>query len=150
MNLKKNFNTDSLKKHLEIIEINPDISYLTENQKKVISYLIEATKIIDDVFFIQKYRRNLELKEEIKNLNDKKLLTYFTIQQGAFDQFNNNESYIEGIERNDRSGFYPEDLTINEWETFLKNHIDEKNVFISNWTVITRDKSELNAIPYSQ
>ncbi|HPO48828.1 MAG TPA: hypothetical protein PLO89_00740, partial [Spirochaetota bacterium] len=91
MKFKKGFNPGELKGKLKIIEISPDVSYLTDNQKKVIEYLIEASKIINDVFYIQKYRENLNLKSKIENLNDKKITTYFTIQQGPFNQFRDNE-----------------------------------------------------------
>ena len=120
MNFNENYEPDKINKYLEIIDISPDISYLSDNQKRVLSYLIEATKIIDDLFYIQKYPQNLELKRDLLKLNDKKSLVYFTIQQGPFNQFKDNLPYIDGIKKNDRGGFYPEDLTISEWEEFLK------------------------------
>lgn len=149
MKFKKGFNPDELKGKLKIIEISPDVSYLTDNQKKVIEYLIEASKMINDIFYLQKYRENLNLKSKIENLDDKKITTYFSIQQGPFDQFRDNEPYIEGVKKNDRGGFYPDDLSINEWDDFINDNPDLKDKFISNYSIITRKNGILQAVPYS-
>ena len=59
------FDPKRIKDKLSLTELNPDISYLSENQTNIINILIEVAKIIDDVFYKQKLRDNLLLRDEI-------------------------------------------------------------------------------------
>ncbi|OHD26660.1 MAG: hypothetical protein A2Y34_11670 [Spirochaetes bacterium GWC1_27_15] len=69
---------------------------------------------------------------------------------GPFDQLNDNNSFIEGIEKTDKGGFYPENLTKERFEEFLTKNPDKKDSLISPYTVIVEKKDNLVAIPYSE
>ena len=143
------FNPANLKKKLDIIKIDYDISNLTDNQKLVIKYLIECSKILNDIFLIQNYSDNIKLKDEIISLNNPDLIDFFNIMAGPYDHFENDKSYIIGINELDQAGFYPEDLTRQEWDDFLALHPKLKDDYISPYTIIKREYNKLNAIPYS-
>ncbi|HQJ06020.1 MAG TPA: hypothetical protein PLI57_06550, partial [Spirochaetota bacterium] len=130
MKIKKDFNPKKLFELLTPVEINPDISYLTDNQKIIIDYLIEVADIIDEIYLLQKNRDNLVIKEKIRALNDPDISLYFKVMSGPFDGFNDNIPFIEGVEYNDKAGFYPEDLTVKEFEDFLLKRPELKDDLI--------------------
>ena len=148
-NFVDGFNPSIIKNKLVVVKIEPDISSLTNNQKLIIDKYIECAKIIDKIFLLQKYEKSLELYEEIKSLNDKRIENYYRIMQGPFDQFNDNKPYIKGIEYTPHAAFYPNDLRVNEFNDFLKCKQDKKQDFISPYTVIRWDGTGLVAINYS-
>ncbi len=143
------FDPSVIKDKLTVIEINPDLSSMTNNQKVIIQNYIECAKILDKIFLLQKYEKNLELMNEIKSLNDKRSENYYRIMQGPFDQFDDNKPYIEGIKYTPHAAFYPDDLTDEEFHDFLKLNQDKKQNFISPYTIIRRDGTKLKAINYS-
>lgn len=149
MKIKKDFNPKKLFELLTPVEINPDTSYLTDKQKNIIDYLIEVANIIDEIYLLQKNRANLVIKEKIRALNDPNISLYFKVMSGPFDGFNDNIPFIEGVEYSDKAGFYPEDLTVKEFEDFLLKRPELKDDIISPYTVIVREQDgSLKAVKY--
>ncbi|MBP5450254.1 MAG: hypothetical protein J6Y01_09100 [Spirochaetales bacterium] len=154
--LKKDFHPESLSTKLAKAEINPDTSFLSDNEQMILSKLIEVSKIINEIFCLQKYADNEQLAEEIRAMNNPALTTFYEVMQGPFDEFDDGKSYIEGIDdKSDKVTFYPEDLTSIEWEDKLQNleqSGDEQteSEFLSPYTVIQRSGAELIAVPYSE
>lgn len=65
------------------VKLVSDLSYLTENQKEMIPLLIEAAKIIDELFWIQTCNK----KDEVLNsITDKQTKKYFKINYGPWDK----------------------------------------------------------------
>lgn len=134
--------------------IHYDESLLDENQKVVLQKLYEASKVIDEIFLEQVYSKNYEIREKLM-ASDKKedqlKLEYFNINFGPFDRLDHNKPFIGNESKPEGANFYPEDMTKEEFETFIKNNPDKEKEFTSEFTVIRRDNNgALNAIPYSQ
>jgi hypothetical protein len=144
------FDPARIKNKLKVIKIEPDISYLTSNQKEVLKYLIECAKILDDIYLLQKNPESLKLKREIEQSGNIKLLNYFNVMAGPFDQFEENIPFIEGCKFPEKGGFYPEDITLEEFDEFIKNNPDVEEDFISPYTIVVRENKKLKAIPYSE
>jgi hypothetical protein len=150
MEFVSGFNPGILKKKLSIIKIEEDISRLTENQRIVIKNLVECSKIMQEIFLIQNYPDNLKLMDELLKLNNPEISDFFNVMAGPFDRFDNDRSYIADIKESDQAGFYPQDLTRDEWDNFLSANPEIKENFISPYTVIRRDNGKLTALPYSE
>ncbi|MFZ1288963.1 MAG: peptidase [Melioribacteraceae bacterium] len=152
-------NTD--KKELELMEekisqfavtkIKYDKNLLDENQKIIVKKLYEAAKIIDEIFLEQVYSKNLEIKQRLLNSEeplDKLKLAYFNINFGPFDRLDHNKPFIGTDEKPLGANFYPEDITKEEFENWIKNHPEDQKGFTSEFTVIKRDGNKLRSIPY--
>jgi len=148
MKLIDGFKPESIIEKLSITKLDADISFLSKNQKKIIENLINCAKIIDDVYYLQKFADNKKLKDEIMKTNNPPLILCYKIMCGPYDNFNNDMPFIEGINKSDKVGFYPEDLTKVEWEKII-NTVN-KDEFISPYTIIRWDNETLKAIPYSE
>ncbi len=137
---------DKVKQFTET-EIKYDKSLLNDNQKKVVENLYYASKIMDDLFFSQVYSKNYEVREQLKSENEKK---YFEIMFGPFDRLDHNKPFIGTAVKPEGANFYPEDMTKEEFNQWVKNHPEDEAAFSSEFTVIRRDKDKLVAIPYSE
>ena len=137
------------------VNLNFDKNLVNEKQKKVLRKLIEATRIMDEIFLRQVYSKNVEIRERLKKGKDelsKKELELFNIYYGPFNRLDHDKPFVEGVGPKPLgANFYPEDMTKEEFENFVKEHPDLEEAFTSNFTVIRRDKEgKLVAIPYSE
>ncbi len=136
------------------VKLTFDRSLINEKQRMVLKKLIEATKVMDEIFLRQVYSKNIEIREKLQKAKDelsKKELELFNIYYGPFNRLEHDKPFIEGVgEKPLGANFYPEDMTKKEFEDFLKEHPELEESFTSNFTVIRRDKEgKLIAVPYS-
>ncbi len=136
------------------VEISVDPSLLNENDKAVLAKLVEAAKLMDEIFLRQVYSRNVAIREALQqgsNPDYPTLLTYFTINFGPFDRLNHDEPFIN-LKHKKPAGanFYPEDMTREEFEAWIQAHPEDEEAFTSNFTIIRREGDRLVAIPYSR
>ncbi|MEN8191879.1 MAG: peptidase [Bacteroidota bacterium] len=134
-------------------ELKFDEALLDSNQKVVVEKLFKAAKIIDEIFLDQVYSKNNELKEKLAQSDDeldKQILEYFTINFGPFDRLDHDKPFFGDNEKPNGANFYPEDMSKEEFENFIKNNPDKEAEFTSEFTVIRRENDTLNAIPYTE
>ena len=140
--------------------IDYDRSLLNENERQVVAKLIEASKWIDEIYWLQvsernfEYRGLLELQARNGTALDKAGYQYFLANKGRWDRLAEDEPFVEpfGAEGHKPAGaaFYPEDMTKEEFETYLAAHPEKKDALQGLFTVIRRKGSDLEAIPYSR
>jgi len=123
--------------------LTADLSTLSENQKSLIKKLIEASKIMDELFWYEAYGEKESLLASIESEDLKK---YVHINYGPWDRLKGNEPFIEGVgPKPAGANFYPADMSKDEFE---KADIADKT---SLYTFIRRDeKGSLYSIPYYQ
>ncbi len=134
------------------VEVKYDSTQLDAKQKVIIKDLYEASKIMDKIYLEQLYSKNLEIQKKLQNSNDeidKLKLEYFNIVGQPFDPLNDYKPYIGTETRPDGANFYPDDMTKDEFNNWVKNHPDDEKSFTSSFTMIRRKDGKLVAIPYS-
>jgi hypothetical protein len=137
--------------------IDYDRSLLSDEDRKVLDKLIEASKHIDEIFWIQvdeqnpEYRRRLEAQAGTSEL-DKAGYEYFISNRGRFDRVAEDEPFIEPFDKKKPAGanFYPADLTKEELEKYIAAHPDKKEALQGLFTIVRRQGQELVTVPYSQ
>jgi len=133
--------------------ISYDSELLDERQKKVVENLYYASKIIDSLFLKQVYSKNEMLRKELENAQipgSDLLLEYFKIMFGPFDRLDQQRPFYGTEKKPQGANFYPEDMTKDEFNRWLATHPQDKEAFMSEFTVIRRQEDKLIAIPYSQ
>jgi hypothetical protein len=133
--------------------IKYDENLLETRQKVVVNKLVQAARIIDDIFLDQVYSKNSAIKKSLSNSNDsydKLVLEYFNINFGPFDRLDHDKPFYGENEKPDGANFYPEDMTKEEFEKFVKANPDKEADFTSEFTMIRRVHGELKAIPYTE
>ncbi len=135
--------------------IKADVSHLTENQKQIVKLLAEAGHLAEEIFWLQSahdakpvYDSLLASKDE-----DAKLYAEYTkINFGPYDVIYGNNRFVgEGAERRSYgAGFYPADMTKEEFEKYVEENPEQKEALENAYTVVKRDGDKLVAIPYSK
>ena len=129
-------NDDSLKEKVEsyaVVEVkSPLYDALSENDKKIVGLFRQAAEIMDGLFWKQTFGD----KAKIEALPDGYAKTYAMINYGAWDHLDDNKPFIEGYgEKPLGCQYYPQDMTMEEWEAF-----DDPDK-LSLYTVIRRDEN---------
>ncbi|TDP39212.1 peptidase M49-like protein [Idiomarina aquatica] len=124
-------------------ELNSDLSHLSDNQKRMISLLIDASVIMDDLFWQQAFPRD---RDEFLSSVPESAKEFGRINYGPWDRLNGDKPFIaEFSEKPAGANFYPADMTKPEFEAFDNDQKD------SLYTLIRRDSNgQLTAVPYSQ
>lgn len=138
--------TEDMKERLanfEEVTLTTDLSWLSENEREIISILMEAAHIMDDIFWMQSYGDKEELFEKIDN---EYAVEYAKIHYGPWDRLDANKAFVPGFDDKPLSAnFYPQDMTREEFEAW------DEPTKTSLYTLIRRDDAgNLVALPYSE
>lgn len=113
--------------------LTTDLSQLSDNDKEVLPYLIEAGKIMDELFWKESYGDKDEL---LSGIEDPYARNYANVNYGPWDRLNGNESFLSGVEPKPAGAqFYPSDMTKEEFEAWDNPY---KN---SLYTLVRRDST---------
>lgn len=123
--------------------LTTDLSHLSDNQKALVAKLIDASKIMDDLFWRQAFGENKA--SFLAKINDPKIQKFADINYGPWDRLNGDEAFLSGYEEKTAGAqFYPADMTKEELN---KSDVTDKNGLYS---VIKRDESgKLYSVAYS-
>lgn len=135
------------------VDMKADTSFLNEEERQVINLLIEAAAYMDEIYFRQVSPDNPSTREEIKNSdlpNKDLVLAMFDRHFGPWDTLDENHPFYGDTPRPAGSGFYPADISKDEFESWIAQHPEDENAFRSLYTIIRRDGNGLKAIPYSE
>lgn len=134
-------------------ELASDLSALSEEDRKVLLKLTEAAKSMNEIFLRQVWTGNPELEKEMaawKGKDAEAAREYFDINFGPWDRLAERQPFIGTKPHPEGAGYYPEDLTKQEFEAWIEKHPAEKESFTSTFTVIRRNGDKLVAVPYSK
>ena len=125
------------------VRLDADISHLSEDQKEMLTHLIDAAKIMDEIFWYQAFGDKDTLLNRIQT---DELETFVRINYGPWERLNENQPFIEGYgPKPAGANYYPRDMTREEFENFES---DDKT---SLYTLIRRDdQGNLTTIPYNE
>ncbi len=115
------------------VKLTSDISKLTDNDKQMLKLLFKASKLMDDIFWMQNVGNKEEFLGKISDPDTKK---YAEINYGPWDIMDDLKPFVEGYgEKPAGAEFYPHDMTKEEFEAF--NDPDKT----SQYTLIRRDEN---------
>jgi hypothetical protein len=135
------------------VALAADLSALSEEDRKVLLKLAEASKLMDEIFLRQAWTGNPTLRQEISTWQGKEAEAareYFEINFGPWDHLAEREPFIGTKPHPPGAGYYPEDMTKQEFESWIEKHSADKESFLSSFTVIRRNGGRLVAVPYSK
>ncbi len=135
--------TNPLLSKYTTFRLTTDLSVLTDNQQKMISILIDAAKVMDELFWFDAYGDQHAL---ISDIQDQALKSFATINYGPWDRLDANAPFISGVAAKPLgANYYPADMTKEEFEAA---DIADKT---SLYTYIRRDDAgKLISIPYHE
>tara|TARA_B110000879_G_C11163836_1_gene510278 strand:+ start:1252 stop:2925 length:1674 start_codon:yes stop_codon:yes gene_type:complete len=148
--IQKSQSTSLLPEHQNRLDIyktvtlDADLSHLSNNQRKMLALLIDASKIIDDLFWQQAFGENKN--NFLARISDERVRDFVDINYGPWDRLNGDAPLLEGVKvKSLGAQFYPADMTKEE---FKKATFEDKNGLYS---LVRRDnEGRLMTIPYSE
>ncbi len=149
---------DSPQKSMEIqdrldnyttFRLEADLDSLTEKQRQMLPLLMEAADIMDGLFQRQAYG---DMTELLSRIGDPALRRYVEINYGPWDRLAGNEPFVEGVGPKPLgAGFYPADMTKEEFDAAVASSSDKGEALRSLYTRVRRDDAGgLVAVPYHE
>jgi len=138
-------------------ELRADVSNLSPGDRAALQKLIQASRVLNDIFMRQMWSGSVELYEKLKRDQTplgKARLHYFWINKGPWSDIDDHAAFLPGAPPKKLPGanFYPEDMTREEFESWVKTLSKaEREQAEGFFTVIRRDAGgRLKAVPYSE
>lgn len=135
---------------LSRIEMTADTSYLTPEEREVANLLVQAAQLMNPIYLRQVSADNPRIRDEIAAKNDPALLARFDQMMGPWDEMEEDKPFYGDAQRPVGAGFYPADLTKEQFDDYLAKHPDEEKALTDPYTVVKRQGEKLIAVPYSQ
>src|SRR5579872_2344938 len=139
------------------IEIRVDTAALSAGDRKALVKMIEASRLINDIFLTQLWSGNhalLARLEKDQTPLGKARLHYFWINKGPWSELDDNAAFLPDVPPKKLPGanFYPPDMTNEEFESWVKKLPEkERREAEGFFTIIVRGpENRLEAVPYSR
>jgi hypothetical protein len=130
-----------------------DDATLAEWERAVLAKLVEASDVMHEIFAMQVSAENPEWAAQLAAsewAGVEAARDYFDIMVGPWDRLEHDAPFLEVGPKPAGAGYYPADLTREEFDAWVASHPDQKAAFEDYFTVIRRDGDSLRAVPYSE
>jgi Peptidase family M49 len=132
---------------------------LNDNERQVVAKLIEASKLIDEIYWRQVSEDNPDLRTRLYaqarsgSALDAAGYDYLVVNKGRWDRLKQDEPFIAPSgaagAKPPGAASYPSDMTKDEFEKYVAAHPAQKEELEGLFTVVRRDGVNLVGIPYS-
>ncbi len=123
--------------------LTTDLSHLSDQQRQILPLLIEAAKIMDELFWLQSYGPKAPF---LAGIEHQRLRKFADINYGPWDRLDGDKAFLPGFgEKSLGANFYPKDLDKAAFEASATPAM--KNLY---HLVVKNDQGELVAQPYHQ
>jgi hypothetical protein len=125
------------------VTLSADLSHLSTNQKQMLGVLIEASVIMDNLFWQQAFDQ--DKNTFLSQITDPQVKNFAAINYGPWDRLSGDQAFLSGTDEKQLGAqFYPADMTKAEFEA--SNFTDKKGLY----SMVRRNgNGQLTAIPYS-
>jgi hypothetical protein len=131
------------------VEISADLAGVPESERPVLVELIRAGRLMDEIFLRQVSTENPALAEAVAGMSET-VRTYFDVNFGPWDRIDEMEPWLGTTPHPPGAGYYPVDISKEEFETWVAAHPADKAAFEGLYHVIRRGEGGLVAVPYSR
>jgi hypothetical protein len=124
---------------------------LTAGERKMVEKLVDASRYLEEIFWRQSDPEGLTLYQSLagsKTPQDQNLRRYLWINASRFDLIAENKPFVGPTPMPPGRGFYPQDLTREQIEHYVKQHPEKKAEIYSSYTVVRWHGEELEGLPY--
>ena len=127
------------------VTLNTDLSHLSANQKLMLGKLIDASVIMDDLFWQQAFGQ--DKAQFLNNIDNEKVREFARINYGPWDRLDGDVPFLNGFQAKQLGAqFYPQDINKNELDNTASD-VDSKGLY----SIIRRgEDGKLVSVPYSR
>ena len=124
---------------------------LTAREVKMVDKLVDASRYLEEIYWRQIDPDGLTLYESLaasKNPRDETLRRYLWINASRFDLLDDNKPFVGSTPMPPGRGFYPQNLTREQIEQYVKAHPEKKDEIYNSFTVVRWHGDQLEGLPY--
>lgn len=136
------------------IEISVKMDHLSDKEKEIVKLLVKAGQHADEIFWMQTASDAVAVRDMLKTRTDiasKDTLEYVMISYGPYERIHESRFVGQGPAKRPEGGtFYPDGMTKEEFEAYLKANPAQEKDLIGLYTVVRRDGDKLKAVPYHE
>jgi hypothetical protein len=124
---------------------------LTAREVKLVEKLVDASRYLEEIYWRQIDPDGLTLYESLatsKNPKDEALRRYLWINASRFDLLDDDKPFVGETRMAPGRGFYPQNLTREQVEQYVKAHPEKKNEIYGSFTVVRWHGDKLEGLPY--
>jgi hypothetical protein len=128
-----------------------DAAHLTARERQMVSKLVEACQDLESIYWRQSDSEGLKLYQALAGSRAPKdiaLRRFLRINGSRFDLIDNNAPFAGTAPWPPGRGFFPADLTREEFDRYVAAHPEQKAALYDSFSVVRRKGSALEAIPY--
>ncbi len=131
------------------VPLTTDLGKLSDAEKEMIPLLVEAADAMTEIFWQESYG---DRGDFLDSLDDPAMQTYGVINYGPWDRIDGNVPFVPGAGSKPAGArFYPEDMTVEEFEAAAEGAPDGGKALRSLYTLVRRDEAgDLVPLPYSE
>jgi hypothetical protein len=159
----KHMAVDSLKAEIARfapVDITYDETILSRSEKDALAKLVQVSHLMDEIFLRQVWEGNVAMRNQLVKAAEtpgpnqalaQDLYRFFRINAGPWLRLEGGTPFIGTIRKPDGAGYYPPDMTKQEFESFIAAHPDTKDTFTGYFTRIERTPDgTLKAVSYNE
>ncbi|NMC71784.1 MAG: peptidase [Myxococcales bacterium] len=135
------------------VPLGSDLTRLGEAERAVLHELRKAADIMGELAFVQTWSGNPTLRDRLAKVSGPEwdpAKELFAKMGGPWDRQDDYLPFLGEMPHPKGSNFYPEDLTVEEFESWMAAHPDQAAAFKGFFTVIRREGGGLVAVPYAE
>ena len=124
---------------------------LTAREVKMVDKLVDASRYLEQIYWRQMDPDGLTLYESLassQNSQDEMLRRYLWINASRFDLLEDNQPFVGTTPIPPGRGFYPQNLTREQIEQYVKAHPEKKNEIYNSFTLVRWHNDQLEGLPY--
>src|SRR5438552_3535593 len=124
---------------------------LNAREQKLVNKLVDASRYLEEIFWRQVDPEALTLYQSLagsKSPRDQKLRRYLWINASRFDLLDQNKPFVGAASIPPGRGFYPQGLTREQIEQYVKDHPEKRDEIYSPTTVVRWHGDQLEGLPY--
>jgi hypothetical protein len=124
---------------------------LTANERKLGGKLVDASRYLEEIFWRQSDPEALTLYQSLSGSSapkDVALRRYLWINASRYDQIDENKPFVGTSPMPPGRGYYPQGLTREKIEEYVKLHPEKKAEIYSPFTIVRWHGDDLEGIPY--
>jgi len=133
------------------IEMPFNSAGLSVREHQMVLKLVDASRYLDDIYWRQSDPEGLQLYESLEGRNDPKdieLRRYLWINGSRFDLLDGHKPFVGTAPMLPGGGFYPQGLTREQIEHYVKDHPEKRGEIYSSTTVVRWHGKDLEGLPY--
>ena len=142
------------------VKISYDESVLSQPERVALQRIVQAAAVMDEIFLRQVWEGNEDLRQQLvyaagSDAENKELMAdlyhFFRINFGPWNRLEHDAPFVGNVEKPSGAGYYPTDITKEEFEKFCEENPDQDEAMRGFFTRVVRDEDgKLQTEPYNK